>query len=89
MVLFGHRENCRSLAIMDGKEIAHLQVGASKIAFGGAVQIAAATAENRAILAHSSCRNPAGVFDCAEAILPDNPLLAFNKRFKFLSHTYF
>ena len=51
---FNRRENRRSLASFDRKEIAHL--GASKIArfCGGAVKIAAATAENRAILVHSA-----------------------------------
>ena len=52
-VPFNHRENRRSLAIVFAEEIAHL--GALKIArfCGGAVKIAAATAENRAILVHS------------------------------------
>ena len=52
-VPFNRRENRRSLAIFFAEEIAHL--GASKIArfCGGAVKIAAATAENRAILVHS------------------------------------
>ena len=52
-VPFNRRENRRSLAIFFAKEIAHL--GALKIArfCGGAVKIAAATAENRAILVHS------------------------------------
>ena len=47
------RENHRSLAIFDRREIAHL--GASKIvqSCGGAVKIEAATAENRAIWVHS------------------------------------
>ena len=47
------RENRRSLAIFFAEEIAHL--GALKIArfCGGAVKIAAATAEDRAILVHS------------------------------------
>ena len=49
------RENRRSLALFFffAEEIAHL--GALKIArfYGGAVKIAAATAENRAILVHS------------------------------------
>ena len=47
------RENRRSLEIFFAEEIAHL--GALKIArfCGGAVKIAAATAENRAILVHS------------------------------------
>ena len=50
---FNRRENRRSLASFDHKEIAHL--GAFKIArfCGGAVKNAAATAENRAILVHS------------------------------------
>ena len=50
---FPRRENRRSLAIFFAEEIAH--VGALKIArfCGGAVKIAAATAENRAILVHS------------------------------------
>ena len=53
IVPFNRRENRRSLAIFFAKEIAHL--GALKIArfCGGAVKIAAATAENRAILVHS------------------------------------
>ena len=52
-VRFYCRENRRSLASFDRKEIAHL--GAIKTArcCGGAVKNAAATAENRAILVHS------------------------------------
>ena len=52
-VPFNRRENRRSLAIFFAEEIAHL--GALKNArfCGGAVKIAAATAENRAILVHS------------------------------------
>ena len=54
IVPFNRRENRRSLAIFFAEEIAHL--GALKIArfCGGAVKITAATAENRAILVHSS-----------------------------------
>ena len=50
---FNRRENRRSLAIFFAEEIAHL--GALKIArfCGGAVKIAATTAENRTILVHS------------------------------------
>ena len=50
---FNCRENRRALAIFDRKEIA--QLGALTIArcCGGAVQIAAETAENRVILVHS------------------------------------
>ena len=53
-VPFNRRENRRSLAIFFAEEIAHL--GALKIArfCRGAVKIAAATAENRAILVHSA-----------------------------------
>ena len=53
-VPFNRRENRRSLAIFFAEEIAHL--GALKIArfCGGAVKIAAAAAENRAILVHSA-----------------------------------
>ena len=53
-LLFNRRENRRSLAIFFAEEIGHL--GALKIArfCGGAVKIAAATAENRAILVHSA-----------------------------------
>ena len=56
-VPFNRRENRRSLAIFFAEEIAH--VGALKIArfCGGAVKIAAATAENRAILVHSAVRH--------------------------------
>ena len=52
-VPFNRRESRRSPAIFFAEEIAHL--GALKIArfCGGAVKIAAATAENRAILVHS------------------------------------
>ena len=55
---FNRRENRRSLAILFAEEIAHL--GALKIArfCGGAVKIAAATAENRAILVHSGVAEP-------------------------------
>ena len=54
---FNRREDRRSLAIFFAEEIAHL--GALKIArfCGGAVKIAAATAENRAILVHSASPN--------------------------------
>ena len=57
-VPFNRRENRRSLAIFFAEEIAHL--GALKIArfCEGAVKIAAATAENRAILVHSDPRPP-------------------------------
>ena len=57
LVPFNRRENRRSLAIFFAEEIAHL--GALKIArfCGGAVKIAAATAENRAILVHSAARS--------------------------------
>ena len=51
---FCRRENRRSLASFDRKEIAHL--GAIRIAQfcgGERLKIAAATAENRAILVHS------------------------------------
>ena len=53
-VPFNRRENRRSLAIFFAEEIAHL--GALNIArfCGGAVKIAAATAENRAVLVHSA-----------------------------------
>ena len=53
-VPFNRRENRGSQAIFFAEEIAHL--GALKIArfYGGAVKIAAATAENRAILVHSA-----------------------------------
>ena len=53
LLLFNRRENRRSLAIFFAEEIAHL--GALKIArfCGGAVKIAAATAENRVTLVHS------------------------------------
>ena len=55
---FLRRRNRGSLAIFFAEEIAHL--GASKIArfFGEQQKVAAATAENRAILAHSgaNCR---------------------------------
>ena len=52
-VPFNRRENRRSQAIFFAEEIAH--VGALKIArfCGGAVKIAAAAAENPAILVHS------------------------------------
>ena len=56
-VPFNRRENRRLLAIFFAEEIAHL--GALKIArfCGGAVKIAAATAENRAILVHSALKS--------------------------------
>ena len=52
-VPFNRRENRCSLAIFFAEQMAHL--GALNIArfCGGAVKIAAATAENRAILVHS------------------------------------
>ena len=48
------RENRCSLASFDRKEIAHLEAIEIARCCGGAVKIAAATAENRAILVHSS-----------------------------------
>ena len=43
---FNRRENCRSPALFDGKDIAHLGVFKSHI-LRGAINIAAATAKNR------------------------------------------
>ena len=71
-VPFNRRENRRSLAIFFAEEIAHL--GALEIArfCGGAVKIAAATAENRAILVHSGVEG-GGSFPCRS----DFPSLSF------------
>ena len=48
------RKNRGSLAICFAEEIAHLGASKSRAIFPRAVKIAAATAENRAILVHSS-----------------------------------
>ena len=47
------RRNRGSLAIFSAEEIAHLGASKNRAIFGGAVKIAAAAAENRAILVHS------------------------------------
>ena len=50
------KKNRGLLAIFFAEEIAHLRASKSRAIFPGAVKIAAATAENRAILVHSvSC----------------------------------
>ena len=46
--------NRRSLAMFDRKEIAHLGAFLNRSILRGAVKLAAATAEKRAILAHSA-----------------------------------
>ena len=51
--LLHRRKNRGSLAILFAEEIAHLGASKSRAIFLGAVKIAAATAENRAILVHS------------------------------------
>ena len=48
------RKNRGSLAIFFAEEIAHRRASKIRAMFPGAVKIAAATAENRAILVHSS-----------------------------------
>ena len=50
---FHRRKNRGSLAIFFAEEIAHLGASKSRAIFPGVVKIAAATAENRAILVHS------------------------------------
>ena len=50
---FHRRKDRGSLAIFFAEEIAHLGASKSRAIFPGAVKIAAATAENRAILVHS------------------------------------
>ena len=50
---FHRRKNRGSLAIFFAEEIAHLGGSKSRAILSGAVKIAAATAENRAILVHS------------------------------------
>ena len=50
---FHRRENRGSLAIFFAEEIAHLGASKSRAIFPGAVKVATATAENRAILVHS------------------------------------
>ena len=50
---FHRRKNRGSLAIFFAEEIAHLGASKSRAISPGAVKIAAATAENRAILVHS------------------------------------
>ena len=49
---FHRSKNRGSLATFFAQEIAHLGASKSRAIFPGAVQIAAATAENRAILVH-------------------------------------
>ena len=51
---FIRRRNRGSLAIFFAEEIAHLGASKTRAIFWGAVKIAAATAENRAILVHSA-----------------------------------
>ena len=54
-----HRRKYRgSLAIFFAEEIAHLGASRSRAIFPGAVRIADATAENRAILVHSDRCEP-------------------------------
>ena len=50
---FIRRRNRTSLAIFFAEEIAHLGASKNRAIFWGAVKIAAAAAENRAILVHS------------------------------------
>ena len=50
---FIRRRNRGSLAIFFAEEIAHLGASKNRAIFWGAVKIAAAAAENRAILVHS------------------------------------
>ena len=50
---FIRRRNRGSLAILFAEEIAHLGASKNRAIFRGAVKIAAAAAENRAILVHS------------------------------------
>ena len=52
-VRYNRRDNRRSLAIFDRKEIAHLEALKIARSYGGAARIAAAIAENRAMLVHS------------------------------------
>ena len=54
---FLRRRNRGSLAIFFAEEIAHLGASKKIAIFGGAVKIAAATAENRAILVHSGLKS--------------------------------
>ena len=51
---FHRRKNRGSLAVFFAEEIAHLVASKSRAICPGAVKIAAATAENRAILVHSA-----------------------------------
>ena len=51
---FSSQKNRGSLATFFAEEIAHLGASKSRAIFPGAVKIAAATAENRAILVHSA-----------------------------------
>ena len=70
---FHRRKNRGSLAIFFAEEIAHLGASKSRTNFLGAVKIAAAAAENRAILVHSAsvvfCEN-LGIF--CESLCPQN-----------------
>ena len=55
---FHRRKNPGSPAIFFAEEIAHLGASKSRAVFPGEVKIAAATAENRAILVHSVLKTP-------------------------------
>ena len=59
---FLRRRNRGSLAIFFAEEIAHLGASRNRAIFLGAVKIAAATAENRAILVHSDTNPPPPLF---------------------------
>ena len=63
---FHRRTNRGSLAIFFAEKIAHLGASKSRAIFPGAVKIATATAENRAILVHSAPNSRVGVFKVRE-----------------------
>ena len=60
---FHRRKNRGSLAIFFAEEIAHLGASKSRTIFLWAVKIAAAAAENRAILVHSGITRVLRCFD--------------------------
>ena len=73
---FHRRRNRGSLAIFFAEENAHLGASRSRAIFPGAVEIAAAAAENRAILVHSAFEVSQDRH-CKEVAWAEKRLLAF------------
>ena len=69
---FHRRKNRGLLAIFFAEEIAHLGASKSRAIFPGAVNIAAATAENRAILVHSDT-------DSVTYLIPRDPVVVSHR----------